>query len=205
MLEELSRPRLESASCALADYASLPPLGGPWKRAIDLVMAAVALVVLMPLMLATAALVRLLTQDSIIVSECLIGRGGRTFVGYRFRVPAAYAQGTSQYVQCVAAALSRSSLDKLPQFINVMRGDMSLIGPRLRAAAEFGTYLAQAPECQLARPGLISIAETYGAALREQRTEIALERYYVSHWSMGLDLALLSKAIFCNHRRDWAA
>jgi exopolysaccharide production protein ExoY len=205
MLDEISRPRLESASCVLADYASLPPLGGPSKRAIDVIMAAVALVVLLPLMLATAVLIRLLTQESIIVFEGLIGRGGRTFVGYRFRVPAAHAQSTSQYMQCVAAAVSRSSLDKLPQFINVMRGDMSLIGPRPRAAAEFGDYLAQAPECQLARPGLISIGETYDAGLREQRTEIALERHYVSHWSIGLDLALLSKAIFCNHHRDWAA
>jgi lipopolysaccharide/colanic/teichoic acid biosynthesis glycosyltransferase len=205
MLEEISRHRMDSASCVLTDYASLPPLGGPWKRAIDVAMAAVALVVLMPLILATAALIRFLTQESILLSERLIGRGGRTFVGYRFRLPAAPAQGTSQYLECVAAAVSRSSLDKLPQFINVMRGDMSLIGPRPRAAAEFGDYLARAPECQLARPGLISIGETYGAALGEPRTEIALERYYVSHWSMGLDFVLLGKAIFCNHHRDWTA
>jgi len=202
MLEEISRSRMDCASGVLADYASLPPLGGPWKRVIDVAMAGVALVVLIPLMLATAALIRLLTQNSSIVSERLLGRGGRTFVGYRFRVPAAPAQDTNAYVQCVAAALSRTSLDKLPQFINVMRGDMSLIGPRPRAAVEFGDYLTQAPECQLARPGLISIAEIYGVGRGEQRTEIALERYYVSHWSMRLDFALLSKAMFCNHHRD---
>ena len=200
MQESMARPRLDCASRQLEQHLRLPPLGGAWKRAIDLAMAGAALVLLMPLMLMTAAIIRLLTRDSIVLSERLIGRGGRTFVGYRFRVPAVAATGSGRFVERVAEALSRSRLETLPQFFNVMRGDMSLIGPRARAAAEFGDYFTQAPECQFARPGLISIGETYRADLREQPTEIALDRHYVSHWSMGLDFALLGKAVFSIQR-----
>jgi len=200
MQEWMTRQRLDCASRQLEQHPHLPPLGGAWKRAIDVAMAGAALILLMPLMLATAVIIRLLTRDSIVLSEHLIGRGGRTFVGYRFRVPGVNATCNGRWGERVAEALSRSRLETLPQFFNVMRGDMSLIGPRARAAAEFGDYYTQAPECQLARPGLISISETYAADLREQRTEIALDRHYVRHWSMGLDFALLRKALFSLQR-----
>jgi len=200
MQEWMARPRLDCASRQLEQHSRPPPLGGAWKRAIDVAMAGAALLLLMPLMLATAAIIRLLTRDSIVLSEHLIGRGGQTFVGYRFRVPGANATCSGRWAERVAEALSRSRLETLPQFFNVMRGDMSLIGPRARAAAEFADYFTQAPECQLARPGLISISESYAADLREQRMEIALDRHYVSHWSLGLDLALLRKALFSIQR-----
>ena len=202
MQEWIARPRLDCASHQLEQHSHPPPLGGAWKRAIDVAMAGAALVLLLPLMLATAAIIRLLTRDSIVLCEHLIGRGGRTFVGYRFRLPAVNARCSSRWAERVADALSRSRLETLPQFFNVMRGDMSLIGPRARAAAEFADDFTRAPECQLARPGLISISETYAAELREPRTEIALDRLYVSHWSLRLDLALLRKALFSMQRDD---
>jgi lipopolysaccharide/colanic/teichoic acid biosynthesis glycosyltransferase len=87
MQEWMARPRLDGASRQLEQHWCLPPLGGAWKRAIDVAMAGAALLLLLPLMLATAVIIRLLTRDSIVLSEHLMGRGGRTFVGYRFRVP----------------------------------------------------------------------------------------------------------------------
>jgi len=201
MQELVSRSRLDSAG-RVEDGSSLPPLGGPWKRAFDVAMASVALIALMPLMLATAAIVRLLTEKSTILTERLIGRKGRTFVGYRFRIPVGRTESSSAWAQRVAEALHRSRLDQLPRFFNVIRGDMSLIGPRPRAAVEFGVYFARAPECLLARPGLISIGQSFGRAFGDHRAEIALDRYYVSHWSIGLDLALLGKSIVSDHRDD---
>src|SRR5215467_13308943 len=106
MQEIIARPRLKSVSRLLEGSLSRPPLGGPWKRAFDVVFACVALLVLMPLMLATAGIVRLLTVKSIILSERLIGREGKMFVGYRFSIfAAANAEGTGPWARQVAEAL----------------------------------------------------------------------------------------------------
>ena len=77
--------------------------------------------------------------------------------------------------QPVAESFRASSLDKLPQLFNVIRGDMSLIGPRPRAPAEFNDYFAQAPECLFAKPGLTSILQGYNPPLSDLQTEIALD------------------------------
>ena len=202
MQEPITGLRSHSASRLLEDNSQLPPLGGSRKRAFDVTMASVALVALMPLIILTAILVRLLTKEPTILSERLIGRGGKIFVGYRFRTPVPSADSISRWEERVAQALSSSSLDKLPQFFNVIRGDMSLIGPRPRAAVEFRNYLAQAPECLPARPGLISISQSSHPIFKDQRTETALDRCYVSNWSLGLDLALLKMSAISGNRAD---
>src|SRR5262245_26651692 len=199
----IAEPRLGPGRGEQQGHLSLRSLGGPWKRGFDVIMAAVAFVVLMPLIFLTAMLVRLVAAEPVIVSEQLIGLGGRTFVGYKFRIPVA-AEGSSRWVECFAEVMRRSGLDQLPRFFNVLRGDMSLIGPRPRAMAECWNHFARAPECLLARPGLISIWQSCSATCSDQRTEIALDRYYVRNWSIRLDFALLSKSIFST-RGEWTA
>jgi len=198
MQESIARVRPYSGR--IEDYSGLRQ----WKRAIDLAVAGVALLVLMPIMFMAAVLIRLSTEGPIILCERLIGRGGRTFVGYKFRVPVANAESASPWAERVAEALRKSSLDQLPRLCNVICGDMSLIGPRPRTMAEFRDFV-RAPECLLARPGLIGIWQIYGPIFRGRGTEIALDRYYVRNWSIGLDLALLSKAISAVHRDDRTA
>jgi exopolysaccharide production protein ExoY len=199
--ESIARVRPGSASRVLDANLSCPPLGGAWKRRLDVATAGAALLVLVPLMLATAILVRILTGKSIILCERLIGLRGRTFVGYRFRIPVTKAT-TSGWASGFAVALRALSLDKLPQLFNVLRGDMSLVGPRPRTQAEFSYYVAQAAECLLARPGFIGIDERYEPA-RDQQREIVLDRYYVRHWSARLDFELLGKAIFRDSLGYW--
>jgi lipopolysaccharide/colanic/teichoic acid biosynthesis glycosyltransferase len=114
------RPKLKSARRVLDDVSSLPALGGRRKRAFDIAMAGMALLVLMPIMLASAVLISLLSADSVILCERLIGRGGRTFVGYKFRIPAANAKSSSRWAERVAEALHASGLDQLPRLLNVM-------------------------------------------------------------------------------------
>jgi len=132
-----------SATRVVERHTQFSPVGEPWKRAFDVAMAVVALLLLMPLMLAAAVVIRLLTDGSLIVSERLIGHGGTTFFGYRFRLPVANPK-TTRWANRVAESFRASSLDKLPQLFNVIRGDMSLTGPRPRAPAEFNDYFAQA-------------------------------------------------------------
>ena len=194
MQESIVRLRPYSGRSALED----------WKRVIDLAGAGVALLVLMPIMSMAAVLIRLSTEGPIILCERLIGRGGRTFVGYKFCVAVASAEGASPWAERVAEALRKSNLDQLPQLFNVIRGDMSLIGPRPRTTAEFRDFV-RAPECLLTRPGLIGIWQIYGPTIGDRGTEIALDRYYVRNWSIGLDLTLLSKAISAPHRDDRTA
>jgi exopolysaccharide production protein ExoY len=198
MQESIARVRPYSGR--IEDYSGLRQ----WKRAIDLAVAGVALLVLMPIMLMTAVLIRLSTKGPIILSERLIGRGGRTFVGYKFRVPVANAENASPWAERVAEALRKSSLDQLPRLFNVIYGDLSLIGPRPRTMAEF-TDFVRAPECLLPRPGLTGIWQIYGPTFRERGTEIALDRYYVRNWSLRLDIALMSKAISATYRDDRTA
>jgi lipopolysaccharide/colanic/teichoic acid biosynthesis glycosyltransferase len=155
-------------------------------------------------MVLAAVLIRLLTEGPIILCEHLIGLGGRTFVGFKFHLSVSNAERARPWAEHVAEALRRSGLDQLPRLFNVIRGDMSLIGPRPRSIAEFRDFV-RAPECLLARPGLIGIWQIYGPTFRDRGTEIALDRYYVRNWSIGLDLALLSKAISAPHRDDRTA
>ena len=205
MQESTAAARLSSAGRLLKDNLSAPPLGGVLKRAFDLAVAGIALVALMPLIFLTAILVRLLTRQFILLPECLIGRRGRIFVSYKFRFPVANAGSPDAWATRAAEALHDTGLDQLPQLFNVIRGEMSLIGPRPRAAQEFRHYFAQGPECLRARPGMISIWQSSDRNLRDPRTEIALDRYYVCNWSVSLDFWILSKIIFARRRGDRTA
>jgi exopolysaccharide production protein ExoY len=205
MRESIVRLRPYSGRDALEDRSGPPSLGGAWKRVIDVIVAGVALVVLTPIMLMTAALIRLSTEEPIIHCERLIGLGGRTFVGYQFRIPAANTESARGWAEWLAEGLRRSSLDRLPRLFNVMRGDMSLIGPQPRAAAQLRDCFARGPECLRARPGLTCIWLSHRPTPGDWRTEIALDRYYVRNWSLRLDIALMSKAILATYRDDRTA
>jgi exopolysaccharide production protein ExoY len=202
MRETIVRLRPYSGRDALEDRSRPPSLGGAWKRAIDVIVAGVALVVLTPIILMIAALIRLSTDEPIIHCERLIGLGGRTFVGYQFRIPTTNTESAIGWAEWLAEGLRRSSLDQLPRLFNVMRGDMSLIGPQPRAAAQLRDCFARGPECLRARPGLTGIWLSHPG---NWRTEIALDRYYVRNWSLRLDIALISKAISATYRDDRTA
>ncbi len=183
------------------DAAWLAALAGLPKRAFDVATAGVALLVLMPIMLVTALLICLLIGGPVILARDTIGFGARIFVGYKLLSAVGYAKA-KPWAGYLAEALRRSSLDKLPQLFNVIRGDMSLVGPRPRVADEFLHSFAQAPECLLARPGLTGMWQVHGRNRDNHRTEIALDRHYVRHWSMQLDFALLNNVISAMHHED---
>ena len=94
--------------------------------------------------------------------------------------------------------LRLSGLDRLPQLFNVARGDMSLIGPRPITVAELPCYRVRAAEYFTARPGLTGLWRLTRVDDPYGQTRIALDRCYVRRWSMGLDMALLVRAIFPN-------
>jgi exopolysaccharide production protein ExoY len=156
-----------------------------------------ALVVQTPIILAVAVLIRILMGKPVLFTQERIGFKGRTFTYYEFRTTAENGEGSLdrlaadhiRWAESLGEVLRRSGLYKLPQFFNVLRGDMSLVGPRPILVHQLQRYVSHAPEYFTARPGLTGMRQANG------RTCIAIDRHYVRHWSMRRDLVLLMKTI----------
>jgi exopolysaccharide production protein ExoY len=187
-------------------------LGGLPKCAVDFCVAGTALILLSPRLLIGAALIRIATGHSAFVAERKIGFEGRLFKCYRFRTHCSDRAQAGEHradsapdrwrlsedqplAEAVGACLTASGFDKLPQLLNVLRGDMSLIGPQLIAPEEFARYCSQAPEFLLARPGMIGLWMYPTRRLCSHASSVARDSYYVNNWSMWLDLKILGNAL----------
>lgn len=195
------------------------PVGGLPKRIFDIVVASIALVLLAPLMLIVALLVRIVLGRQVIFRQRRVGFDGEHFVCFKFRsmvtdadavlrmhlrANAAAAQEWSETqklrddprVGALGKALRKTSIDELPQLFNVLRGDMSLVGPRPVLPDELvDRYGRYAPAYLQARPGVTGMWQANGRSSVGYRGRIARDRYYVKHWSLALDLLLLLKTI----------
>jgi exopolysaccharide production protein ExoY len=204
------------------------PVGGRVKRAIDIVVAAAALVLLSPLMVIVAVLVGLSMGSPIIFSQRRVGFDRTTFVCYKFRTMvvdgdrvlrehlASNPEAAREWresrklrhdprVSCLGHILRKSSLDELPQLFNVLRGDMSCVGPRPLVEDELANYGRYARECFSARPGLTGIWQVNGRSLCQYSRRIALDRAYARRWSVWLDLLILIKTVPAVLKFDEAA
>jgi exopolysaccharide production protein ExoY len=180
-------------------------LGGNRKRALDIAIAGIALILLAPILLATAILIRLLIGRSVLAASEWVGLGGKAFTCYQFRCAVSNGNDTSSAIFCLndhswaeglACALRGSGLDKLPLLFGVLLGDMSLIGPRPIKVGELLRYSGPMPEYFTARPGITGLwRQSAPPNRRSLANQIALDRYYIRSWSMRLDLALLIKAV----------
>jgi lipopolysaccharide/colanic/teichoic acid biosynthesis glycosyltransferase len=99
-------------------------------------------------------------------------------------------------------SLRATRLDKLPLLYNVVRGDMSLVGPEQVEAEAGSGHTTNDPEVLSARPGVTGIRHHIPRSLRSQVAKIALDRFYVLHWSMWLDLRIVWGALTRVHTRD---
>lgn len=179
------------------------------KRAIDILGALVALWVFLPLLLCIAVAVRLESSGPVIFRQRRTGHQGRIFTIYKFRTMTVtedcsnvkQATKGDARVTAVGAVLRKLSLDELPQFLNVLRGDMSLVGPRPHALAHDGHYGDLIPayvDRFRAKPGLTGLAQVNGLRgeiqdIRCMRNRIAADNLYIDSWSLGLDIAILAK------------
>jgi exopolysaccharide biosynthesis polyprenyl glycosylphosphotransferase len=174
------------------------------KRAIDVAISAVLLAVLSPLLLLIVVLIKLTMPGPIFFRQERIGRLRRPFVIYKFRsmIPDAeaatgpkVARPGDERVTRLGRILRRLSLDELPQLYNVLRGDMSLVGPRPQPTFFDEQYTGEVPrylERHQVRPGLTGWAEVNdlrGAAPIADRT--MYDVYYIENWSLALDLKIV--------------
>jgi lipopolysaccharide/colanic/teichoic acid biosynthesis glycosyltransferase len=188
------------------------------KRALDIAIALAALVFFAPLMLVIAA--SLLLQDGrpVIFKQRRIGAGGRAFPCYKFRSMAKDSDRRLQYllessetsrlqwqlrqkldhdprIHFVGALLRKSSLDELPQLWNVLRGHMSIVGPRPVRPDELARYGEQAKYYLAQRPGLTGLWQVSGRSGTTYTERIELDVRYSKSWTLMGDIVILLKTV----------
>ena len=180
------------------------PLGGAAKRAFDLAVAIPATIVLAPVMAGLAAWVRIDSPGPAVFRQKRAGAFGRPFTCFKFRsmVDGAERKGAGlkvteddDRITRAGRVLRRLSLDELPQLINVIRGDMSIVGPRPTVPAQIAHYDTMQRRRLLARPGMTGLAQVRGRASIPWSERIALDVEYVDTWSMALDLRIIADTV----------
>lgn len=179
-------------------------VGGTAKRAFDLAVAIPATIVLAPVMAGIAAWVRIDSPGPAIFRQRRAGAFGRPFTCLKFRSMVDGAEGKGAGLKVTedddritraGRVLRRLSLDELPQLINVIRGDMSIVGPRPTVPAQIEHYDAVQRRRLLARPGLTGLAQVRGRAAIPWSERIALDVEYVDDWSFALDLRIIAETV----------
>ncbi|HEX6539606.1 MAG TPA: sugar transferase [Candidatus Dormibacteraeota bacterium] len=192
-----------------------PQFSGPrrlLKEAIDKVAAALGLLLLSPLLLAIAVAVRLTSRGPALYRQQRVGLHGRCFRLLKFRSMYDGAESERSLLDAlnerdgplfklrrdprltpIGGFLRRWSLDELPQLWNVLRGDMSLVGPRPPLPSEVERYVPDARRRLVVKPGLTGLWQVSGRADLSWEESVRLDLHYVDNWSVGLDLAVLAK------------
>ncbi|MCS7026097.1 MAG: sugar transferase [Bryobacteraceae bacterium] len=177
------------------------------KRLMDLVFAAVALILLFPLLAAIALLVWLTSPGPVLFRQARLGLEGRPFQLLKFRTmvhPApdlrnadgsTYSGRDDPRVTPLGRLLRATSLDELPQLWNVLRGEMSLVGPRPDQVDQLQYYSRADLEKLRVRPGITGLAQISGRNAIPWEVRRRLDCAYASNWNLWLDLKILAKTV----------
>ena len=185
-------------------YSPFPaaPVGGRLKRAVDLAVAVPLTILLAPVMVGIAIWIRRDSPGPAIYRQRRVGLCGRPFMLWKFRtmVVGAEHMGAGLAVSAdddritrAGALLRRLSLDELPQLVNVVRGDMSLVGPRPTVPSQVERYTARQRRRLAARPGVTGLAQVRGRNAIPWSARIEIDIEYVERWSPMLDLRVLAR------------
>lgn len=170
------------------------------KRAMDIVLSSLALLLLSPVLLAVALAVALESGRPVVFVQTRIGRDDREFGMFKFRSMVRNAAAIGPYhtgandprITRVGRVIRRTSLDELPQLVNVLRGDMSLVGPRPDVPPQRALYRQGdwARRCSV-RPGITGLAQAMVRSEGTPAERLALDLRYVAEHSLWLDLQIL--------------
>jgi sugar transferase EpsL len=178
------------------------------KRLIDVAAAASMLVLGAPLIAATAALVYVDVGRPVLFRQNRVGRGGKIFELIKFRTmreavgPDGAPLPDGDRLGRIGRLIRASSLDELPQLINVLRGEMSLVGPRPLLVEYLPRYSREQARRHDVQPGITGLAQVAGRNGLSWPEKFALDVYYVDHHSLALDLAILVRTVAAVIRRD---
>jgi exopolysaccharide biosynthesis polyprenyl glycosylphosphotransferase len=194
-----------------------PQLSGPrtvLKGVFDRCMAGMALLMLSPLFLVLAAAIKLTDRGPALFTQTRVGKDGETFRIYKFRtmvvdaearlaelMPANDSDGVlfklrrDPRITAIGARLRKYSVDELPQLINVVKGEMSLVGPRPALPGEAARYADHVRRRLVVKPGLTGMWQVNGRSDLSWEESVRLDLRYVENWSFALDLQILWKTV----------
>jgi len=185
------------------------------KRLLDVVISLGLLVILLPVFLVMAIAVKLSSEGPVFYRWKVVGRGGRPFTGYKFRSMVANADALRDRLASrnemsgpvfkmaddpritkVGAWLRKYSLDELPQLYSVLKGDMSLVGPRPPLVTEYERFSEYQKQKLTVKPGMTCLWQVSGRNQINDFDEwVRLDLDYIVRWSLSLDLAILLRTV----------
>ena len=195
-------------------HADSWPARAAVKRAFDLSVSLTALLVALPLLIAIAVAIRLTSRGPVLFRQTRLGKGGEAFRMFKFRSMVVNAEAhldgllsqneadgplfkleNDPRVTRVGRYLRRHSLDELPQLLNVVRGEMALVGPRPPLAGEVAQYGEAMRRRLLVKPGATGLWQISGRADLPWDEAVKLDLRYVENWSIALDLMIMWKTV----------
>jgi exopolysaccharide production protein ExoY len=215
------RPALDTSASIQSPKSGVDqfsPIGGPTKRVFDIAVAMLVLLLAAPLLILIAVSIKISEGGPVLFRQQRVGHKGQLFECLKFRTMAINAGellerhlaadptarrewretrklSRDPRVTWLGRALRKSSLDELPQLINVLRGEMSCVGPRPVVPEELSSYGSSASSYLVTRPGLTGMWQVSGRNKLTYRQRVALDTYYVAHWSIWMDLVILVQTL----------
>lgn len=183
------------------------------KRIMDVLISIIVLIVLSPFLIIVALLIKITSPGPIFFVQERIGKGGKPFRLIKFRTMVKDAEritrgvhidNTNPYITKVGRFLRKWSIDEIPELINVLKGEMSLVGPRPTLAYQVKKYSDFQKRRLLVKPGLTGWAQVNGRNAIPWEERIKLDIWYIDHWSLWLDIVILFKTLKVLFRGDEA-
>jgi Undecaprenyl-phosphate glucose phosphotransferase len=211
---ELVRHSWHQIGHAVAIELQRPPLSAyerTAKRVIDVLGASLGLLTLLPLLVLMAVAIKIESPGPVLFRQTRNGFNGKRFKIFKFRSMFVLEDGptikqattSDRRVTCVGALIRRSSIDEIPQLLNVLIGDMSIVGPRPHAAAHDDYYLKQIEKYAFrhhVKPGLTGWAQVNGhrgetKTLDKMRQRVECDLWYINNWSLWLDVTIMLRTV----------
>ena len=167
------------------------------KRALDVIAASIGLLILSPVLGVIALIILIRLGRPILFRQLRPGVDGRLFAIVKFRSMddardvSGHLKSDEHRISGLGAVLRRTSLDELPELWNILRGDMSIVGPRPLLPEYLPLYDSRQSRRHDVRPGLTGWAQVNGRNQLSWKTKFELDVWYVEHWSLGLDLRIV--------------
>jgi putative colanic acid biosysnthesis UDP-glucose lipid carrier transferase len=204
----VSNPSAEQRTCAAK---ASPVAQDPLKRAMDILVAGGALLFFAPLLALVAVLIKLESPGPVLFRQSRGGLNGQSFTIFKFRsmrcqengAKVVQAKRDDDRITTVGRIIRKTSIDELPQLLNVLKGDMSIVGPRPHALAhdeQYGALIANYHLRFRARPGLTGLAQIKGlrggtSAVEAMAARINADNEYIERWTLGGDVKILLKTV----------